>query len=122
MDSHEFSIDIQSMEIPKSKKWRKEIIISIIAVLLIIALIITLIVVNSSSNEENEKYFGMINCHYKIKSESIETQIISESYKESPNFDIYIEGQKIAYSKKYKFEKAKTYNIQYKLKGDINID
>ena len=94
--------------------------------MLIIALIIVIIVLSSSSDEEENqekiKDYGTINCYYKIESESQEIQIISENYNELPNFDIYVEGKKIEYTKKYKFEKAKTYNIQYKLKGDLNMD
>ena len=125
MESNEFSLDIQNMDIKKEKKWRKEIIISIIAVILIIAVIITLVVINSfpSKEEKIDEQIGIIDCYYNIESESSETQIISESYDDSSgNIDIYIEGQKISYSKKYKFEKAKSYNIQYKFKSELNMD
>ena len=125
MENNEFSMEIPKV-INNKKSWKREIIIGIIAIVLIIILIILLVTLNSSDDNENknedEKELAIINCNYKIEEESLETQIISESYKESPNFNIYIEGKKIDYTKKYKFSKANTYNIQYKLKGDINMD
>ena len=33
-----------------------------------------------------------------------------------------IEDKKVEYTKKYRFEKQKTYNIKYQLKGEINLD
>ena len=113
MDKSEISLEIPES---KTKNWKKEIIIAIIAVLLLIGVIILLIILSVSSSNSN---FGIINCNYKIEEENVETQIISKSYDDkSINFDIYIEGKKIDFAKTYKFEKAKTYNIQYKLKGD----
>ena len=121
----DFSSDISGL---KKKVWRKEIIICIIFAILLISLILIVIVasVSSSNNEKNKNKekieLGIINCLYDIQSSTSEIQIIGEQCKNDFDLDIFIEGEKIKYTKKYKFKQSKIYEIQFKLYDDINMD
>ena len=120
---NDFSSNISGL---KNSPWKKEIIIGIICALMVISLIIVIIIVavssSSSKNSEKKDEIGMINCIYDIQTTALSTFILGMNFIKESEFDIYIDGEKIKFSKSYLFEKSKTYNIQFKLYESINMD
>ena len=115
-------------EKPQSKKenempiWKRNLIIgAVIAIPIIIIIIIVLCVVLTKKDDKEQKVLGEINCLYNVENPSKPVMLLGEEFITS-NIDIYINKTKIKFSKEYKFEEAKTYEVQFKLYEEINMD
>jgi len=88
---------------------KKLIIGSIIGLILIIILVVILIFIRSRNEDEDNKYsendiIADIKCIYDIRDTSKAINILGEKFEKNDNeFDIFIEKDKIKYSKYYKF-------------------
>ena len=100
----------ESLINPKKEKLKKKTIImgvvSLISILILLLIIIIIIISsktkngNENENEIPKKVIGLINCVYDIQTTKTEINILSEEYNKDSNFDIFIEGKKIEFSKK----------------------
>ena len=78
----------------------------------LILIIIIIIAITSNRGEKKEKEknqvgeIGEINCQYEIQTINKETNLLSNDFDKKFNFDIYINGEKIAYKKQYQFSKT----------------
>lgn len=99
----------------KDKKKKQLIIGAGIGIAVAILLLILIIVIansgsSSSDKEQKERTsspIGEINLIYDIQNIREPTALLGDDYnKESSDFDIYINGNIIKYSKEYKFEKT----------------
>ena len=90
------------------------LIITVALTLIIIAGIILIIILSKNTKEKN---YSEILCLYNIGNDNIneEIPILGNEYenKDESILDIYINGTKIKYTKKYKFTKNGTYEIKY---------
>jgi hypothetical protein len=129
--------DINSQEF-KDNKWsnKKKIIIGATLASLILVLVIIIIILvsrngrgNDNKEDENKEEqnhdlndkIGEIECIYNFDYEG-ETQILSNEFKKSSEFDIYIGDSKIKFTKSYKFLDPGEHKIKYVLYEGINMD
>ena len=106
----------------KTKINKKLISLIVIISLIIISIIIIILIVVLSSSKSNKTEIGQINCNYDVKIKNKEINILGEEFKKDSEFDMFIDGKLIKYSKKYVFDQEKTYQIQFKLYGNLNMD
>ena len=99
---------------------KKQIIIGIAASAFLVVILVIIIILATSNSKKKLKFIGDINCIYDIQ--SLESMIISEDYKKTTKFDIYVDNNLIKYEKKHKFPKTGKYNITIKLYNTVNID
>ena len=131
--------DINSADLglEKNKFPLKYVIIVGGILILVFTIIIILIIAFSNKNSspdsktdnddngdrhENQIEIGNIYCKYDIGSENIETKILGDEFNKISDFDIYINGNKIKYSKVYKFSSYGLTDIEIKLYGNLNMD
>ena len=50
------------------------------------------------------------------------TVLLGNEFNKNSDFDIYIDGTKIKYSKEYKFDSLGKHNVQFKLQSNVNMD
>jgi surface protein len=96
-----------------------------LGVLFVIFLITIIVLLSSSKNKEKEinlPVIGEINCIYDIQSTGENTILLGEEFDKTSEFDIFIDDQKIKYTKEYKFDKAGQHKVQIKLYENINMD
>ena len=116
----------------KSNLYKKNIIIIIslsLVVVIAITIILLIILLSSQSSSDSDSnppptptpknIVGEISCEYNI--ETTEALILGNNFQKLSDFDIIIEGKKVDYNIKYKFEKFGKYNIQFILYNDINM-
>ena len=98
---------------------KKYLIIGIsIGVLSIIFLIAIIVLLSGPKNEEKEinlPVIGEINCIYDIQNTGENTILLGEEFDKTSELDIFIDNQKIKFSKEYKFDKIGQHKIQIKL-------
>ena len=117
----DFSSNITGVS--KKQKLNKIILIGIMSFFAILILIIILIILAlKNSGDSNNNSLGEIICIYDIKSINKDVHLLGDEYIKDSNFDIFIDKQKIKYSKNYKFSKAKKYNVIYKIYENINMN
>ena len=133
-DENEFNLNdaikslVDQTNLDKDLKWKKMVLIgSLIGLALLIILVVILVVLRSKGGDEqddvNKENLGNIECVYHIESHTLTTNILGSNYQKGyDDFDIFIEKEKIKYTKKYTFEKAGTYKITYRLYSKINLD
>ena len=97
------------------------IIIGTISFFVILLLIIIIIIIVEKTNK-SKTHLGDIVCFYDINKINTDIEILGKEYNKSSDFDIFIEGEKIKYSKTHKFNETKIYNITFKLYDNINMD
>jgi surface protein len=115
-----------------TKKTKFIIVGSVALAVLFIALIIIIAVSSSkkssgkaseeSSPEEPKDILGEISCTYNVRSISKNTQLLSNEFKKSTNFDIEIDGQKIKFSKDYRFKSTGLNTVKFLLYEPIDMD
>ena len=64
---------------------------------------------------------GEIMCLFDIKKENEDTNILGDEFA-NKNLDIYIDGEKIAYSKTHKFKSIGSHNVEFIFYNDLNMD
>ena len=132
-----FSDEINSQEIISNKlSDKKKLVIGIALVVLILVLIIVILIIASTNKKGKEKdkdedeeepihdlsdKIGEIECIYTFDSEK-ETQILSNDFKKSSAFDIYIGDTRIKFTKTYQFSDPGEHKIKFVLFEDINMD
>ena len=123
-DSEKQFGDFSSTGIKDKPKISKKllIIVGTISFVALLLLIIIIIIIISNSNKSKKTHLGDIICLYDINSIGTDIEILGYEFKTPTNFDIFIDGEKIKYSKTLKFNEVKKYNITYKLYEDINMD
>ena len=109
----------------KEKKLKQLIIYTSSGTLILIILIVLIIVLTQSKDSDSDSdskknIIGEINCIYDIR--SFKTKLFGDEFEKDSNFDIYIDGRIIKYSKEYTFDSITTHNVQIKLFGDLNMD
>ena len=65
---------------------------------------------------------GEINCVFNILNISQPTKLFGDEFKKLSNFDMYIDGKKVNFSKEYQFDSVKEHKLKIKLYDDINMD
>ena len=94
----------------------------------ILLLILIIVLANSGSSDQEQKErtsspIGEINLIYDIQNIKEPTALLGKDYnKELSDFDIYVNGNIIKYSKEYKFEKLGRNQVQIKLYSNLNMD
>ena len=124
--------DTNSTELGINKKrfpWKYVIIISGISILIIIIIILVIFLLNKSSpnntdydKPEDRLEIGNIYCKYDIDSENTETKIFGDEFNKTSEFEIYINGNKIKYSKIYKFNSFGLNDIEIKLYDNLDMN
>ena len=103
---------------------------SSVGLLFFIIIIILIIIISShlqkEKNETNEptdiELLGEIICTYDVQSISQNTILLGNEFKKESDFDIYVDNNKIKYSKDYLFNSTGNHEIQIKLYKEINMD
>jgi len=129
---NDFHVEISEKNKKNKKSKNKYILIAIGVAIFIIILIILLILLtntntkDSSNNEEEEEeeyeIIGEINCIYNIMTVNTETQLVNEDYRKENNFGLYIDRNKIKYSKKYKFTNLGMHEVKFALYEDLKME
>ena len=113
---------------------KKQIMFTIIGtiIFIILCILVIILVSNTESNKSKDKndeeedvkkiIVGEINCIYDIGSSSQNTALLGKEFNKNSEFDIYVDGKIIKFSKEYKFESVGIHNVSIKLYGDINMD
>ena len=100
----------------------KKLIILILLIIIIITLIIVITIILLNENKEKENsILGEITCIYDIERKG-SNQILSNDFQKLNNFDIYINDEKIKYSKIYDFQGVGKNIIKYILYEDLNMN
>ena len=74
----------------------------------------------SIQNYPSIPVIGEIKCSYQL--DNIHTQILGEEFNKTSEFDIYLNGKFIKYSKKIKRVNIESATIEFKLYEDLNMD
>ena len=106
-----------------TKKTKILLFTGISTLLLILIIIIIIIVVKNINNNKKNEYdkIAEINCIYNIQNKK-ETIILGNEFVKNSEFDIYINGQKIKYSKKYQFSSIGINKVQYIIYEELGMD
>ena len=127
------SMEEKINKLTKNKIDKKLILIigGIVLLLIVIVLIIIFIIINANNQpednnnkqpDENLEIKAEIICKYEIDILD-NVKILGDEFQKIPNFDIFIDGILIKYSKEYKFDKLGEHDIKYLIYDDIfNID
>ena len=110
---------------PKLKKTKIMIAIGIAALIVILLIIIIIIASTGSGNSSDgngKPFFGEIRCIYDVQTTSQETKILGDEFVKTDDFDIFIDGKVIKFSKEYKFNSTGIHDVQIRLYGGINMD
>jgi len=116
-------------KIPEDKELNqniKKLILGIIILLILIGLVV-LLFITSSSNSKNDyihpksDIIGEIQCIYDIESNK-STQILGNDFIKNSDFDIEINGQKIKYTKEYKFSETGQQKVIFLLYENLNME
>jgi len=131
MDEDFHFADAGSVEnkIPEDKEFKqniKRLIFGIIILLILIGLVILIFIISSSNSKDDyihpkSDIIGEIQCIYDIESISL-TQILGNDFIKNSNFDIEINGQKIKYSKEYKFSETGQQKVIFLLYDNLNME
>lgn len=124
--SNEIGSELTNLNKGEKEKLKKYIIIgvSIGSLFIMILIIIIIFLANSnSSNSNNSKdhdipilpIIGEINAIFNIQKITEETYLLGNDFKKDSDFDIYIDGKAIKYSKEYKFNSLGNHLISIKL-------
>ena len=86
--------------------------------------IVILLNKSSSNNTDsiNKPIIGTISCKYDISSEKTEIKILGDEFNKKSDFELYINGKKVKYTKKYNFSSFGIIDIEIKLQDNINMD
>ena len=71
---------------------------------------------------ETQKTKMTMNCLYEVKSNTEHTKLLGNDFNKNSDFDIFIDGIKIKYSKEYKFNSIGNHYVLIKLYSNINMD
>ena len=109
-----------------SDKEKKKLILisSIVFVTIIIIIIILITTLNTKSNKKKvyEK-LGEINCVYEVQSISVNTVLLSNEFKKGDSiFDMEIDGEKVKFTKEYRFKTPGLNSVKFILYSPISID
>ena len=112
------------------KLWKKKQLIiglSIGGGLVAVALIIMIVALSTGSKGKNDEVhtnpIGQINCQYDVQTLSEPIQLIGTDFKiESNNLEIYVDGNRIKYSKEYQFDTRGVHYIEIKIYSKLNMD
>ena len=99
---------------------KKQIIIGVAFSAILVIILVIIIVLATMNPKKKTKYIGDINCVYDIQ--TLEAMIISDEYKKSTEFDIYVNENLIKYEKRHKFSKTGKYNITIKIYNEAKLD
>ena len=115
------------------------ILISIISLIVIIVAIVVIVVLTKSQNNEKKREddrpdesdepkpskepIGEIMCLFVIKKENEDIKLLGDEFtNNNANYDIYIDGEKISYSKTHKFKSIGSHNVEIIFYEDLNMD
>ena len=119
--SNEINSELTGLNEGNQKKNTKLIILLLAGSVFLIILIIIVIII--SKDNSKSKPLGEINCNFNIKTISENIKILGNDFKKTDNdFNIYINGEIIKYSKEYKFNKAGIHKIRITFSDTINMD
>ena len=124
MNPNELNSELTGLNKGEKQQKIKQLIIYIsIGAVGLIALIVLIVLVAKSKGSDSKKTIGEINCDYEVKTITQNTQLLGKEFNIRNNqFDIYIDGKKIKYSKEYKFKTADSHKVQIKIYDKINMD
>ena len=127
---NDFNSDLIGMNKGEAEAKKKLLIIGggVAALFIIVVIIILIVASNSGENNDtgedngsNKEVIGTIKCLYYIENTDQNAQIIGKDYSKNSNFDIYVDGKEIKFSKDYKFESIGVHEVEFKLYEDINM-
>ena len=84
---------------------RKILIISIILIIFIAIVITIILAIASDSNTSESSEIAEINCNYNIQTVNEEIDILGEDFIKNSKFDIYIDENKIEFTKNINLKK-----------------
>ena len=117
--------DVMKDQKPLMSKWKINLIIGIALGLIILVAIIVIIVISAGSSSksssggddrESEKV-GEIFCIYEINSKGT-AQILGNEFSKNSDFNIFVNGELIKFSKEYTFNSSGKFNVKYVLYND----
>ena len=107
----------------KQSNKKKLLIIGGISLLITIIVIATILILKLAlgDSEDNLEIKGEIKCIYEVEDLS-NIKFLGDDFKKVTNFDIYIDGTKIKYSKEYQFNNLGEHEIKFIIYDDVYMD
>lgn len=105
---------------------KKKLIMIIGGIVLVLITIITIIVILNSREKTNDspsnyEIKAEIDCIYEINKLD-DIKILGDEFIKKTNFDIYIDGTKIKYTKQYTFDSIGIHSVKYLIYDDLYMD
>ena len=97
--------------------------IVLVSICVILAVIIIVFVRHESTRPFTpEEIIGEIKCKYYIDKINVETEILSDKYKNISEIDIAIDDKRIEFTKKFKFIKEGIHNISFYINSNETME
>ena len=115
-------------KIPMDKELKENIRRFIIAIIFTVILIVSVILIIFYKTETYKKIYtkvdikGEIQCEFNLEITSSQTKILGDDFSKRSEFDIEINGEKIKYSKNYKFSNLGLQKVKFLLYNDVNME
>ena len=77
---------------------------------------------NGKEEDYTDKYNGLINCIYKLENETNNITLLGNEFKDNFFMDIFIDGEKVKYSKIYNFNSLDEHKVQFGLNNSFSMD
>ena len=128
INGEELNSELTGLNKGEKEQKKKLFIIGAILTALFIIMLITIIIViaSSSKNSKDESQtlptIGEINCVFYVESNNRNTILLGNDFQKNSDFDIFIDGNKIKYTKEYRFDSTGNHNVQIKLYNNINME
>ena len=124
---NELSSELTGLNKGDKAKKKKNIIIGVtLGAILLILFIIIIILINTGLNLDNDPSnmdtVGEINCIYEVQSPAVYTVLLGNDFTKNTEFEIYVDNQRIKYSRDYKFDTIGNHNVQIRLYNEIDMD
>ena len=128
LNGEELNSELTGLNKGEKEQKKKLLIIGAILSALFIVILVTIIIVFASrskeSNDDSQTLpsIGEINCVYYVESKNKNTILLGNDFQKNSDFDIFIDGIIIKYTKEYRFDSTGNHNVQIKLYNNINMD
>ena len=118
----------------KNNKTKTKIITAIILSSILLIILVLIIVFHSletitsydgiSDDKPALPVIGEINCVYEVRTSTKTTLLLGNDFKKVSDldFEIFVEGKKIKYTKEYQFDSIGNHNVQFKIYKNLNMD
>ena len=120
---NEINSELTGINKGEKQQKKKQLIIGIAAGSSLLLIILIVILITVLAKKDDTAFIGEINCIFDIKSTTRNTKILGNDFdKGKNNLNIYIDGEKIKYSKEFKFKTAEEYKVRITFSENLNMD